>query len=49
MSGMSTHGGDVTVNINGLGASADTASRIDIIIWPDVLAELNDGSVSTSY
>ena len=44
MSGMSTHGGNLTININGLGTSTDTASRLDIIIWHDCLAELPDGS-----
>ena len=53
MSGMSTHGGNVTININGLGtttgASVTTASRIDVLIWHDVLAEFSDGAVSISY
>ena len=54
MSGMSTHGGGgVTININGLGTTAGstitTASRIDVLIWHDVLAEISDGSVSISY
>jgi hypothetical protein len=54
MSGMSTHGGNVTININGLGTTASggtvtTASRIDVLIWHDVLAEISDGSVQISY
>ena len=53
MSGMSTHGGNVTININGLGTTAGstitTASRIDVLIWHDVLAEISDGSVQISY
>ena len=53
MSGMSTHGGNVTININGLGTTTggvvDTASRIDVLIWHDVLAEISDGSVQISY
>ena len=44
---MSTHGGNVVVNIKGLGTttggSVTTASRID------VLAEIQDGSVQISY
>ena len=55
MSGMSTHGGggNVTININGLGtttgSTVTTASRIDVLIWHDVLAEISDGSVQISY
>ena len=54
MSGMSTHGGGgVTININGLGTTSGstvtTASRIDVLIWHDVLAEISDGSVQISY
>ena len=53
MSGMSTHGGNVTININGLGTTAGstvtTASRIDVLIWHDTLAEISDGAVSISY
>ena len=54
MSGMSTHGGNLTININGLGATSaggavTTASRIDILIWHDALCEIYDGSVSISY
>ena len=53
MSGMSTHGGNVVININGLGttvgATVTTASRIDVLIWHDVLAEISDGSVQISY
>ena len=53
MSGMSTHGGNVTININGLGTTSGstvtTASRIDVLIWHDVLAEISDGSVQISY
>ena len=54
MSGMSTHGGGgVTININGLGTTSGsnvtTASRIDVLIWHDVLAEILDGAVSISY
>jgi hypothetical protein len=53
MSGMSTHGGNVTININGLGTTTGgtvtTASRIDVLVWHDVLAEISDGSVQISY
>ena len=53
MSGMSTHGGNGTININGLGTTSGstitTASRIDVLIWHDVLAEISDGSVQISY
>ena len=54
MSGMSTHGGNVVININGLGTTTSggdvtTASRIDVLIWHDVLAEISDGSVQISY
>ena len=53
MSGMSTHGGNVVININGLGTTSGstvtTASRIDVLIWHDVLAEIQDGSVQISY
>ena len=53
MSGISTHGGNVTININGLGTTTGgavtTASRIDVLIWHDVLAEIQDGSVQISY
>ena len=54
MSGMSTHGGNVTININGLGTTTaggavTTASRIDVLIWHVVLAENSDGSVQISY
>ena len=54
MSGMSTHGGNVTININGLGTTSpggvvDTATRLDIILWHGVLAEISDGAVSISY
>mgnify|MGYP000397096284 CR=1 FL=1 len=34
MSGMSTHGGNVTININGLGSASTT--RLDVLIWHDV-------------
>ena len=49
MSGMSTHGGNVTININGLGQADNTATRLDVLIWHDVLAEIPDGSVQISY
>ena len=54
MSGMSTHGGNLTININGLettraGGAVTTVSRIDILIWHDSLCEICDGSVSISY
>jgi hypothetical protein len=53
MSGMSTHGGNVTININGLGTTTGgavtTASRIDVLIWHDTWAEISDGSVQISY
>ena len=54
MSGMSTHGsGNVTININGLGTTTggvvDTASRIDILIWHDALAENSHAAVSIAY
>ena len=53
MSGMSTHGGNVVVNINGLGTTTGgavtTASRIDVLIWHDLLAEISDGSIQISY
>ena len=49
MSGMSTHRGNVTIKINGLGNAANTATRIDVLIWHDVLAENSDGSVQISH
>ena len=53
MSGMSTHGGNVVININGLGTTVasvvNTATRIDIIIWHDVLAGISDGATNISY
>ena len=54
MSGMSTHGGNFTININGLGTTSaggavTTASRIDVLIWHDALCEISDGSVFISY
>ena len=53
MSGMSTNGGNVTININGLGATTggvvDIATCTDILIWHDVLAKISDGAVSISY
>ena len=49
MIGMSTHSGNVTININGLGTAASTATRLDCLIWHDVLAEFSDGSVQFSY
>ena len=50
MSGMSTHGGvNLTININGLGTSTATASRIDVIVWHDVFCECSDGSINISY
>ena len=53
MSGMSTHGGNVTININGLGTTTagvvNTATRLDVIIWHDTLCEISDGSVQISY
>ena len=54
MSGMSTHGGNLTINISGLGTTSaggvvTTASRIDILIWHDSLRENSDGAVSISY
>ena len=48
MSGMSTHGGNVTINLAGLGSAANTATRLDVILWTDVLAELQDGSMQIS-
>ena len=53
MSGMSTHGGNVTININGLGTTSagvvNTATRLGVIIWHDTLCEISDGSVQISY
>ena len=49
MSGMNTAGGNLTINIQGLGTDDVTASRIDVLIWHDVLAELQDGSVQISF
>ena len=45
MSRMSTHDGNITVNINGLGTVGNTANRIDVVLWHDVLAKMSDGSV----
>ena len=49
MSGMSTHGGNATININGLGTADNTATRLDCIIWHDCLAVFSEGSVLISY
>ena len=54
MSGISTHGGNMTVNIKNLGTVAGdgtvtTASRIDILIWHDSLLEIQDGSCQVSF
>ena len=53
MSGMSTHGGNVTISVSGLGATVGgvvtTATRLDVLIWHDVLCEMSDGSVQISY
>ena len=53
MSGLSTHGGNVTKNINDLGTTTggvvDTATRLDVLIWFDTLCEIQDGSVLISY
>ena len=49
MSGMSTLGGNVTININGLGSAANTATRLAGIIWHDCICENSDGSMLSSY
>ena len=50
MSGYNTHGGNMTVNLRGLGATdADAPSRIDILIWHDSLLEILDGSCTVSF
>ena len=49
MGGMSTHDGNVTIRIDGLGTTANTATRVDVLIWHDVLAEVSDGSVQISH
>jgi hypothetical protein len=49
MSGLNTAGGNMTIHIQGLGTNAATASRLDVLIWHDVLAEISDGSVQISF
>ena len=49
MHGMNTEGGNLTININGLGTDTHTASRKEALIQHDVLAELLDGSCQISF
>ena len=51
MSGMNTHGGNMTINLKGLGqvAPANFADRIDCIIWHDNLLSIRDGACSVSF
>ena len=51
MSGMNTHGGNMTIHLKGLGqtAPANFADRIDVIIWHDNLLQISDGSCQVSF
>jgi hypothetical protein len=55
MSGLNTAGGNMTINIQGLGTQmpaapfGDGITRLDVILWHDVLAEISDGSVQISF
>jgi hypothetical protein len=55
MSGLNTAGGNMTINIQGLGTAAVEGAagtgitRLDVLIWHDVLAEIQDGSVQISF
>ena len=48
MSGMSTAGESLTININGLGTSASIATSIVVLLWHNALTELQDGSCQLS-
>ena len=49
MSGMNTHGGNMTINLKGLGTAGNFADRIDCIIWHDNLLSISDGACQVSF
>jgi hypothetical protein len=49
MSGLNTHGGNMTINLKGLATAGNTCDRIDVLIWHDSILSISDGSCSVAF
>ena len=49
MSGINSHGGNLTINLKGLATVGNTADRIDVLIWHDSILNISDGSCSVAF
>ena len=49
MSGLNTHGGNLTINLKGLASSGNLSDRIDVLMWHDSILSISDGSCSVAF